>query len=379
VANTFLKPTVIASTALALLQREIVLPGLVWSDAVPNFAGAFGDTVTVRVPARTTARTRTLRDTSAGRNIITDTLTETGIDVKLDTDVYNAVPVTDEELTLDIRDFAAQILAPQVRAVAEGLENGLVACMQAGDYAAVATIDPAATYNSIVDIRKALNDANVPLGGRALVLGSALEAAVLKDPLFVKSNEAGTDSAMREAKIGRISGFDVFTSNALAPDEGYAFHRTAYVMATRAPAVPMGAAFGASVVDPAAGFALRFLRDYDFTTTTDRSLVDAYCGFKAVNDGASNKVVRAVKVELLSATITVTPTSVTKAAGQTQTLVVKGADGSVLPNKNVAFTTSDATKATVSSAGVITAVATGTATITATYQGHTATCAVTVS
>ena len=45
-----------------------------------------------------------------------DELTETKVDVTLDTAVYSAVPVTDEELTLDITDFGAQILEPQVRA-----------------------------------------------------------------------------------------------------------------------------------------------------------------------------------------------------------------------------------------------------------------------
>jgi hypothetical protein len=53
VANTFLKPTVIARTALGLLERELVLPSLVWRDAVADFAGAQGDTVTIRVPRMT--------------------------------------------------------------------------------------------------------------------------------------------------------------------------------------------------------------------------------------------------------------------------------------------------------------------------------------
>ena len=55
-ANSFLKPEVIAATSLGLLQREVVLPRLVWNDAVSDFAGAKNDTVSIRVPARLEAR-----------------------------------------------------------------------------------------------------------------------------------------------------------------------------------------------------------------------------------------------------------------------------------------------------------------------------------
>jgi hypothetical protein len=95
-ANTFIKATQIAATGLGLLEREIVLPGLVWRNAVGDFAGAAGDTISIKVPARTVARTRTLRGArgaaSEGTGIIDmDSLVETKVDVTLDTDVYSAI------------------------------------------------------------------------------------------------------------------------------------------------------------------------------------------------------------------------------------------------------------------------------------------------
>jgi hypothetical protein len=83
--------------------------------------------------------------------------------------------------------------------------------------------------------------------------------------------------------------------------------------------------------------------------------------------------------------ITVTPSSTTKAAGGTQQISLTGtyADGVTesvsASDGRVTYSTSDATKATVSSTGLITAVATGSATITVSYQGRTGTVAVTVS
>jgi uncharacterized protein YjdB len=80
--------------------------------------------------------------------------------------------------------------------------------------------------------------------------------------------------------------------------------------------------------------------------------------------------------------ITVTPTSATLVAGGTTTLTVTAhlSDGSAGPlNVGVTFSTSAASVATVSAAGVVTAVAGGSATITATVAGKTATSVITVT
>src|SRR5690606_37658808 len=111
------------------------------------------------------------------RTIALDSLTETKVDVTLTEDIYNAVPVTDEELTLDITDFGAQILTPQVRAVAEAVENAVADALQTATYASGHDLTMAPSddpYDVVVDARKALNDANVPMGQRVLVVGSAV-------------------------------------------------------------------------------------------------------------------------------------------------------------------------------------------------------------
>lgn len=88
--------------------------------------------------------------------------------------------------------------------------------------------------------------------------------------------------------------------------------------------------------------------------------------------------------------ISVTPATDTLAAAETQQLAVEATwlavpagtptvTADVTGDGRCVYTTSDATKATVSSSGLITAVATGSATITATFHGRTDTCVVTVS
>ena len=302
-ANVYIKAERIAAAALGLLEREIVIPGLVWRDAGGDFRGAGGDTITIRVPARTQARTRTLRgarpQASEGNGIITmDELTETSVDVTLDTDVYNAVPVTDEELSLDITNFGQQILAPQVRAVAEGIENAVVAEMTGAAYAT--TLDFNASgyggdpYKTLVDAHVALNKANVPRTERVVVAGADVEALILKSDHLSKVDQSGSDAALRRAQIGMLSNFPIYVSNALPSDEAYAFHRTAFVLGLRAPMTPDGATFGAS--QSAFGLAMRWLRDYDFRNVQDRSLVDTYIGTNVVADGPGSNEVQTVTI-----------------------------------------------------------------------------------
>lgn len=303
--NQFLKPTVIARTAVDLLFRELVIARTVWTDAIApaEFEGAFGDTVDMRVPAQRSASTRVLR---AGTPIVAEQSNEFSVPVKLDTDVYNAATITDEELTLDITSFGGQILMPQVRAVAEGVEDEIATQITGATYQAALTLDyNLATfktdgvidwYKLAVRARKLLNDRNVAKANRWLLVGSDIEEQILLNDRFNKFDNVGAsaEDALREASIGRIAGFTVVPSNGIPADEAYGYHRTAFVLAARAPRVPQGVSFGSSrglgsadQMGAAASFggvSVRWIMDYDYTQTTDRSLVNTWTGTAAVVD-----------------------------------------------------------------------------------------------
>lgn len=76
--------------------------------------------------------------------------------------------------------------------------------------------------------------------------------------------------------------------------------------------------------------------------------------------------------------ISVTPPTATLAVAATQQLAVTDSNGVVVTSL-ASYVSSVPAKATVNSAGLITAVATGSTTVTATYMGFTDTCVVTVS
>lgn len=307
-ANTFIKATQVVQMARLLLQREIVLPQLVWSDFTKQqFQYAYNDTVTMSVPAVMSSRSRTMRSSTG---LTADDLTETSVDVKLDTHVYKLLNITDEQLTLDIKDFGAQVLAPQIRAVAEGLEDVIAAGLAAATSASTdvqfleGIDDP---YRVLLLARKALNDLNVPQDGRVFVCGSSVELALLESDRISKASNSGdaiASTALTDATIARVAGFRIVQSNALDPDEAYAFHRTAVAFGAFAPAIPQGASDGAQVSSE--GIGMRYLRDYNPTNSTgpvDRSLVDVFAGAASVEEtdpdesGATPENRRLVKID----------------------------------------------------------------------------------
>ncbi|MGW4484328.1 hypothetical protein ACWEOE_10870 [Amycolatopsis sp. NPDC004368] len=286
-AFTAVKATKIAATALGLLQRDIILPNLVWRDAVDNFAGAVNDTVNIRVPAVAKARTKALRVQGSGRQIVMDDLAEGSVPLQLTTDVYHGTSIDDEQMELDVTDFSVQILDPQTRAIAEGLEDGVAANMVATTYLHDFTFDTSYDpYDVFVDAKQALNDEHIPLTDRFCVVGSEVATWILKSDHFKRYDESGAnaETAFREAQLGRLAGWNITESYAIPGDNVFWFHRTAYAFSMHAPKVPRGASFGSS--QSYQGLAMRWIMDYDADFQRDRSIVNVYTGSTSITDYA---------------------------------------------------------------------------------------------
>jgi hypothetical protein len=275
---------------LGILRRELILPRLVARMGIDDFRGAKDDTVNVRVPALLTAREYEWRTRTAP--ITYDTIVEESIPVKLDKHPYSAVPITDEEMTLDIRDWGTQVAEPQIIAVAELLESYIADVMTDPltlySHAPIAYAEDAAGagapfHRAAVDARKALNDAKVPAAGRVIALGSTVEAAALKEEGFRRYQDSGSTDALRQGIIGNVAGFSVIGNvQSLPPDFAIAFHPSAFVFANVAPEVPSGASAGASLTFE--NLTMRWIRDYDANFLRDRSIYSSFAGAASVAD-----------------------------------------------------------------------------------------------
>jgi hypothetical protein len=290
VANEFLKAERIVEQGLGLLQRQLVLPRLVERKGVGDFKGAKNDTINIRIPSILPGREYEWR--TRNTKITVDDLNETVIDVKLDKHVYNAVRITDEELTLDIDNWGFQVARPQIYAVASKLEGYIAKAMESdASYAHTVTYEPEPGNDNDRSFQRAANAANkwlnvenVPSIGRKILVGANVEEAVLNSGTLQDVDRSGSDGALREAVIGRIAGFDVIGNcNSIDPDFAVAFHPTAFVLGNVAPVVPDGAKTGAQM--DFEGLAMRWIRDYDSDILSDRSVYSSFAGASSVEDG----------------------------------------------------------------------------------------------
>lgn len=277
----------VVAGAIGLLQRKVILPQLVWRDPGGSFVGAKNDTVTLSVPAYTNSRSRVMRSNTA---IIVDDLDETSVDIKLDTHVYKAVGITDEQMTLDITNFGQQVLQPVTDSVARGIENVVVAKMVAAPYDASHSLELDADdpWRSLVRGRTVLNKSNVPAGDRFLAVGADVEEVLLNDEKFIRTDfitSLGSTDALTGATIGKIAGIPVISVPGLDPDHAVMAHKTAFALSLVAPVVPAGAPWG--TVASYSGYTLRALRDYEPQATNgprDRLLSDVFAGCDFVGD-----------------------------------------------------------------------------------------------
>jgi len=279
--SNFIKAERVVATALGLLLREQTLPQLVWRDAVGDFAGAKGDAVTIRLPAYAPARARALR---SGDTRIKDQLFESKLVLDLTTDVYKDIPITDEELTLDIVDFSAQVLNPVLVGIAERNELEIANVINDAPYYRTITHDLSAddVQKTTVTAKQALDAAYVPGQGRVLLVGSSFEAALLMSDKLVHADKSGSTETLRDGMVGRISGFTVVSSPMIADDTAIAFHRTAFAMANRAPRIPDSIKWGAT--QSFQGYAIRVVKSFDHDRMEERFIADSWVGANHILD-----------------------------------------------------------------------------------------------
>ncbi|MFI6485162.1 P22 phage major capsid protein family protein [Nonomuraea sp. NPDC050663] len=290
-ANTFLTPQKIASAALATLYETCVMAQLVHRDLDQDFAGKQGDTVNVRKPATFDAYEY---DRSQGIQI--QNATETAIPVTLNHFADVSFAVTTEELTLEIEDFATQLLTPAMEAIAQKIDRDLLALRDDITQEVGVVLDPNIhTWDKpqvLIDADRVLNERNVAPTQRSAVIGPQIKANWLSDPLFHQVDTSGTTDGLREASLGRrVFGFDPYsTQNIKRPAQvsgnsksevGVAFHRTAFCLVTRPLVLPQGAA--RATVANYKGFSLRVVIDYDIDLKQDVCSIDTLYGTKTLD------------------------------------------------------------------------------------------------
>jgi hypothetical protein len=273
----------IARIAIPLLTRSLQLVRTVTMVPQAGFTGPNGETIDVRVRLPRTARTQA----SPGASITYDDQNEVGVLVTL-AHLYDAYHVTDEDLSLNLEDFASQITEPQVASIATAAEDEVADVMNnlTADLSFAASESESDTVDTILAAREALGEADVPAGDRWLAVSPTIATRLLNVEKFTKVNESGGESALRDAMLGRIYGFNVVESNGLTADTAVAYHRSGFVFATKKPADPRGA--NESFALSQAGINIRQIFQYDPDVLSDASVLSTFAGAAAVFEDADD-------------------------------------------------------------------------------------------
>lgn len=271
-SNIFAVSNVVAKNAASLLKAELVLGRLVFRDAEAEFIGGRGDTVRVRVPRVIQAKPFT-GSTSA----VTSSLNEQSVPVKLNTHAMSGIELTAQDMTLNIENFSAQILTPQVAGVAEMVEGEIANVMQPVIDAATLTIDPKNPRDAITQAGEILDTRKVGAATRVLVVSPKVKRVLLMDPTLSAVDSAGSPSALRDAIVGRLHGLDVYMSPFITGG-AVAMTKEAFAAAIKAPAKPYSVNGASAVDDNNQGFALSWFVAFEGETRQERSIVEAFVG-----------------------------------------------------------------------------------------------------
>lgn len=201
--NTILTPQIIANEALMVLQSNLTMANLVHRDYSKEFVKV-GDTITIRKPAKFVAKNFT------GQTEAQD-ITEGSVTVKMDRFRDITVNVGSKEMTLDIKDFSSQVITPAMQALAEQIDNDLLAVgiSKAGKKA---TVSSSPEITDIAGVGKQLDIAKAPRTDRRLVLPPTILYKYNTLDNFAKQCYKGDSIALKESEIGKVYTCETFMS-----------------------------------------------------------------------------------------------------------------------------------------------------------------------
>ena len=207
--NTILTPEVVANEALMCLTGNLVMADLVHRDYADEFVSV-GDTISIRKPAKFVAKNFT------GVTEAQD-LTQGSVTAKLDRFRDVTVAVTSKELSLDIEDFSAQVVQPAMQAIAQAIDQDLLAV--ATEKAAFRK-DGDANAKDLSDIAalaKHLDMAKAPVQNRSLVLHPEHKYRYALTENLSNVSYAGDNETLRDALLGKVYTLETYMDQN-APD-----------------------------------------------------------------------------------------------------------------------------------------------------------------
>lgn len=209
--SNFILPKVIAAESLRILTNELVVGNMVYRGDTSAFTAVKqGDTVTIRKPASFEVKEFTGTTEPQGIN-------EGSTSITLEKHFDTTIEITSKEMTLELNDFAEQVIKPVMLQFAETIDSYL--CSK---YAEVNDIigSGTASIDSLVDVDTKLMEKRVPAAGRAGLVGPVTKGRILKlQDLYRADARGDAGTALRTASMGEIFGVDYFAAQGVKRHE----------------------------------------------------------------------------------------------------------------------------------------------------------------
>lgn len=214
------RPEIWSANLLVALRKNLVYagPGVINRDYEGDIQNA-GDTVRITSVSDPTISTYNANTTS----ISPEELTDAQRTLVVDQCKYFAFFVDDVDqrqalgnVIPEAMDRAAYKIADIVDQYVAGFYTGAQAANVIGSTGSPINVftTPTDAYDKVlVPLRTAMSRANVPTQGRYIVISPEFHAKLLLDNRFIKVNESGTETGLRNGMVGRAAGFDILESN----------------------------------------------------------------------------------------------------------------------------------------------------------------------
>ena len=200
----------IARAALPRLIENLVFPNLVHKDFSNDFVSGKGDRIQVRKPVVLTAEEF---DEAKGTSV--QDINESSVEVALDKLATVDTEFSAIAAATSIDDINRIFIEPAAAALAQKINSDGLELYKDIPYITGEAGKTPSTLEDIANVRKALNQKNVPITPRMAVWDTEADTAFTTVDAIVHADKSGRTKALRDGSIGKIFGLENYMSQAV--------------------------------------------------------------------------------------------------------------------------------------------------------------------
>lgn len=288
---------------LAVLSQEAIEANLeeienltIWSTQLETEGLTTGDQVKVPVYNSTTAVdfNKTTQNYGDSQAQVVDF-----VGVVLDQKIKSTFEIDDEQLEkVDL----AQLMRNSAHAVIKEAVIRVQSEITSANFAeapVVNVLPSAFDSDNVADLAKYAKENGFDMNNKVMVLNTDFATALKKDPALKDASASGSTETLREAQIGKLSGFDPILESVNLPDNaeklaGFITDGSSIAVAS-APIVVRDSksTFSENFIEPTTGLSMNFRMFYDDETGVHKGTYSMLFGYKVTRSATLNRIVDA--------------------------------------------------------------------------------------